>query len=302
MQPPDLKIADAIRSILRESLGAIAYEMIAFHIKSSAGIDFSRPETVVANIKALEDYLQRTFRDSASMLMDKAGNNLLAAFSLPDRNFQYCKVGDLSRLVEKIIRRSNSITILSNAQDKDHFVMSYASKEEELPSTLVAFLQRGFQNKCLNLLILSEYEKRLFESFLASYKKTHGKGSMAVGGQDDNNNIVILTHDELFGNLDSLSSSSFPLSPQPILNILNQARQTAIERQLSGLNVVGTVAGTLFSKGKFAECLQLEKLWHEIILQFSMPITVMCPYEKPIDDLNRAPLISCHSGGLHQIQ
>ena len=83
MQPPDLKIADAIRSILRESLGAIAYEMIAFHIKSSAGIDFSRPETVVANIKALEDYLQRTFRDSASMLMDKAGNNLLAAFSLP---------------------------------------------------------------------------------------------------------------------------------------------------------------------------------------------------------------------------
>ena len=76
----------------------------------------------------------------------------------------------------------------------------------------------------------------------------------------------------------------------------------AEERQLSGLNVVGTVAGTLFSKGKFAECLQLEKLWHEIILQFSMPITVMCPYEKPIDDLNRAPLISCHSGGLHQIQ
>jgi hypothetical protein len=298
---PDLKIADTIRSTLRASLGATIYEVIALHIQSRTGIDFSHPETVVGNVRVLEDSLHQTFKDSAAPLMEKAGNKLLAAFSLPNdynnNNFQYSQTGDLSTLVEKILKRNDPIAILHNARDRDHFTMSYTRKDE-FPTLLVTFLQRGVQNNCLNVLVISEDEKRLFESFLNSSEGHHYYGKSTMGFSDDDS-IVIVTHDELYGDIDSFSSSS--LSSQPIVDSLNRVKQRAIQKQMSGLNIVGTFAGRLFSKGRFEECLQIENLWHHTIQQFSMPITVMCPYEKPIDEPHRTPLAICHNGGLHQI-
>lgn len=291
---PDLKIVEAIRSSLTESLGATTYEVIASHVKSSTGIDFSSPETVAGKVNALEDYLLHTFRDGAPLLMERMGSTLMAAFSLPYGDFQYSRAGDLARLVEGLARRSRSLKAIDSARDRDHFVVSYA-RAEEFPCLLAAFLRRGSLNGCLNVLIISEDEKRRLASFLSSGERL-GEFPVSPDG------VFIVTHAELYGNLDS-SPSSPPhiLSFRPILDALKQAGRDAAERKLSGLNVVGTFAGMLFGKGKFAECLQIEKKWHETILQFPMPVTVMCPYEKPIEDVHQAPLISCHSGGLHLV-
>jgi hypothetical protein len=289
-----VRIADTIKSTLREVLGATAYEVITLHMQSRTGVDFSRPETVVGNVRVLEGFLHQTFRDSANSLLDKAGNNLLATFSLPDYNtFQYSQTGDLAALVEKILKRSDSLSILSDALDKDHFIMSYTHRQE-LPSIIAAFLQRGVQNNCVNVLAISEDEKRRLVSFLKSSQKLH-HGKNTTGLLDEH--VIIVTHDELYGDLDSISSMSF----QPFMDILNQARQLAIQKQMSGLNVVGTVAGSLFSNGHYEECLQIENTWHETVYQFPMPITVMCLYEKPIDEPHQTPLLRCHNGGLHQI-
>jgi hypothetical protein len=85
------------------------------------------------------------------------------------------------------------------------------------------------------------------------------------------------------------------------VNILNQARQQVIQKQMSGLNIVGTIAGRLCGKGRFEECLQIENMWHETIRQFSIPITLMCTYEKPIDESHRTHFAECHSGGIYAI-
>lgn len=191
--------------------------------------------------------------------MDRVGNNLLNAFSFPEKDgFQYSQTGDLAALVEKILKRNDAVAILSTAQDGDHFTMSYAGKEE-FSNLLVTFLQRGTQNNCLNVLIISEDEKRRLGSFLNSFRECRDKSE--AGSMPDD--TVIMTHAELYG--DELDSASLPLSFQPIMNGMAQARQLAIQKQKSGLNVVGTVAGRLFSMGRFDECLQIERLWHETI-------------------------------------
>jgi hypothetical protein len=312
---PDLKVASAIVFTLQRRVGAATFEIIALHLKSSADIDFLRPETVVSNVRVLEDYLQRTFRDSANTLMSEMAEKLLADFAfLPDKNntttnnnfSQYSEAGDLSKLVEKIMIGNDPAAILRNAQDKDHFVMSY-SRKEEFPDLLVTFLERGFQNNCLDVLLISEEEKRQFESFLISSKRHHHHhdydyyGKTRIGPDPANNpDVFIVTHAELYGDkrLDSTSSISF----QPILDILGRAKKKAAEKQMSGLNVVGTVAGALFDNGQFEECLRIEKKWDETIRDFPMPITLMCLYKKPIEDPHRTPLVMCHSGGIHQLQ
>jgi hypothetical protein len=287
-------IADTIRSTLREVLGATVYDVIELHIRSRTTLDFSRPETVVDNVRALEDFLHQTFRDSANSLLDKAGNNLLATFSLPGTNtFQYSQIGDLTALVEKILKRRESLGILSDAQDKDHLIMSYTYKQE-LPILIATFLQRGAQRNCVNVIVISEDEKRRLAFFLKSSEKVH-HGKNATHLLDEN--VIIVTHDELYGDLGEGSSLSF----QPFMDILDQAKHLAIQKQLSGLNIVGTVAGTLFSNGHYEECLKIENIWHETVRQFHMQITVLCLYEKPIDEPHRTSLVICHNGGLHQI-
>jgi hypothetical protein len=276
----------------------MAYEVVSLHIKSKTNIDFFRPETVIGNVRVLEDLLHETFRDSTVVLMEKVGNNLLAAFSIRDNNnnnynFQYSQLGDLATLIESLLKKNDVIAILHNVQDGDHFTMSYTNKDK-FPSLLITFLQRRSQENCLNVLIISEDEKRRLQSFLDSSKGDHNDKSTT---DFIDNNTLIVTHSELYGDLDSVSSFSL----QPFMDGLNQAREIAIQKQMSGLNIVGTLAGALYSKGRFEECLQIEEQGHQALRQFPMPITVMCLYEKPIDEPHQTPLLRCHNGGLHQI-
>lgn len=142
----NLKIADTIKSTLKQVLGATAYDVISSHIQSMVGINFSRPETVISNARDLEEFLHRIFRDSAATLLHKVDGNLFAAFPLPDDyTFQYSQVGYLAALIEKILKRHHSFEIISNAHGRDYFTMSY-SHEDEFPSIIAAFLQRGIQN------------------------------------------------------------------------------------------------------------------------------------------------------------
>jgi hypothetical protein len=276
--------------------------VVAFHLKSSTGIDFDRPETVTGSIGALEDYLQRTFRDGAGPLMDRAGRALQDAFSISGGDFSYGQAGDLLELVDKLSRRSSALAVLSRAKDGDHFALSYAgtgrrrdAADPEFPGVLFAtFLQRGLQKRCLNVLIISEEERRQLRAFL---DRRRGQYPPAIVNLDG---VVIATHEELYGS-NSLAASA-PLSFQPILDTLNSAKQRAADSRLSGLNVSGTVAGALFGNARFAQCIQLEKMWHETARHFSMPMTVMCPYDKVIEDPHRSALAGCHDGGVHQIQ
>jgi DcmR-like sensory protein len=292
----DIKIADTVRSALQSFLGATAYEVISLHIKSRTGKDFSHAEILVGNVRVLEEFIQSAFRCSATLLLDKVGNNLVAAFSLKDNNssFQYSQIGDLSSLVDKIVQRNDSLALVSNAPCRDHFIMNY-THEEEFLTLLVTFLQRGIKNKCINVIVVTEDEKRQIESFL-NYSKNYHHDQSTVAFFD-NNNTLLVTDPELIGDLNSVSSLSF----QPFANILNQATQQVTQKQMSGLNIVGTIAGRLYGKGRFEECLQIENMWHETIRQFSILITLMCTYEKPIDEPHRTHFAECHGEGIYDI-
>ncbi len=277
----------------------MAYEVVSLHIKSKSGIDFSRPETVVGNVKVLEEVLHKTFRDSTVVLMDKIGNSLLAAFSDSDNNsksnydFQYSQLGDLAIQIEGLLKRDDCVEIMRKTQEGDHFIVNYTDKDK-LSNLLVSFLEFGAQKNCLNVLIISEDEKQRLQSFLSSSNGVRHEKSM-MNFRDKN--TLVVTHGDLYGDLDAASSFSL----QPFMEGLNRVRELAIQTKMSGLNIAGTLAGALYCKGKFEQCLQIEEQGHEALHQFPMPSTVICLYERPVDEPHRTPLLKCHTGGHHQV-
>jgi hypothetical protein len=140
--------------------------------------------------------------------------------------------------------------------------------ELHLREIVCSFVEYGIDNNRCNVLLISRDEEPKYKKFLV-------RRDIDVDGFMNSKLIIFVPHND-FGF--KASKSSF----EAIVERLRHIRKLAESEDRSGLNILSTFAGSLCKKGKYDDCLSIEKAWHELIPKFPMPMTVLHLYEHKI--------------------
>lgn len=140
--------------------------------------------------------------------------------------------------------------------------------ELHLRKIVSSFVEYGIDNNRCNVLLVSQNEEMKYREYLE-------RCDIDVDAFINSKLIMFITHDDL---LRKTNKSSF----EAIVEILHHIRKLAESDDRSGLNILSTFAGSLCKEGKYDDCLNTEKGWHEIIPEFPMPMTVLHLYEHKI--------------------
>lgn len=192
------------------------------------------------------------------------------------------KRGQYARMVKGYQKMADAGDMLLKMQNRDHVACCFTSRVHH-DLLVYSFMLRGLRNNQLNVLVVNSQEKRKLELLLS------GCG-IDVASLVKSGRLVIMLHEELYG--DDLGSSFEPVRKQLI-------KAQKLAKKMSGMNVIGTIAGNLAIRRQYERCAQIEKAWHELIPEFSVPITLLCPY--PASTVTRAAkagIVPSHNRGL----
>ena len=173
---------------------------------------------------------------------------------------------------------------IKQLQPRDHLAFEFDSYDE-ISEYISEFIILGMKKNFLNILVLSSEEIKIYESMLR-------ENLINVDALVESNDLIIISHDEVYENV------KFGGSFDPIVVILEKMAKLASEKKKNGLNIVGTIAGTLASNKQDTDTIKIENGWHEIIPNFKMPIILICPYQSSLDPSMRKSLVENHSKGL----
>lgn len=179
------------------------------------------------------------------------------------------KILDDAKKPNRKIQGKNGVILekIKAMQNHDHLAFTVYD-EDDFGGQLSEFIIRGLGMNLLNIMIVSEKEAKKYVELL---KQNGISAHELINSQD----IIILSHEEIFG------KAKFG-TVEPILNQVSKLIDIVKIKKKSGMNVIGTIAGTLAHIGQHDQCLKLEKIWHESIPKFEVPIRVVCPYHTPI--------------------
>lgn len=163
----------------------------------------------------------------------------------------------------KIDKHNAILEKISDMENYDHLAFTIHN-DEDFGVQLTEFVLQGLKMNFLNVLSLSERDAQKYVQIL----QENGINAFDLINSED---LVILSHEEIF---DKANFGEI----KPILKKMNKVTSLAKSKKKSGINVLGTIAGTLAITGKHNECISLEKVWHESIPKFEIPIRVVCPY------------------------
>lgn len=177
------------------------------------------------------------------------------------------KILDDAKKSNRKMQEKNSIILekIKTMQNHDH--LAFTVYNDDFGGQLSEFIIRGLGMNLLNIMIVYEKEAKKYVELKQNGISAHE----LINSQD----IIILSHEEVFG------KAEFG-TVEPILNQVSKLVDIVKTKKKSGMNVIGTIAGTLASTGQHDQCLKLEKIWHESIPKFEVPIRVVCPYHTPI--------------------
>lgn len=172
--------------------------------------------------------------------------------------------------------------LISDMNERDH-IAANCTKDAEIEEIITNFVLRGIMHNQINFWLVKKYEK---EIWLAILKKAGIDVNCLINSQE----LIILDSDEIF--------SEAPFSFNPIHGHLENLKSLIRDKQKSGINVIGTLAGTLFSQARFSDCTNIERNWHEVIETFEIPITLLCLYNSSMSEKYQSVLIGVHNVGM----
>lgn len=193
-------------------------------------------------------------------------------------------MGNLDNLKYKISNPLTLSEVIHCMNPRDHIAVSYANSKE-LEEMIMNFFLRGLLRNQLNFWLIKKEEKETWTAIL-------NKNGINVNHLIESQELVILDHYELF------SSIPFGSSFNPILAKLEDLKSLIVKKQKSGINAIGTLAGSLFSQTKFSDCKNIERNWHQVIESFEIPITLLCLYQSSMTEKSQSDLIESHNVGL----
>lgn len=145
-----------------------------------------------------------------------------------------------------------------------HYIVTYAT-QKELSELCFQFIKQGQENNFLNVLFLSKKQELSLRTLLKQ-----NKISLKFFLKDS----VIFIHEDI---IQSNGNNSFFES---ILEMMNSISSIVTHNKKIGINFFGTFASHLYENGKEDLCLKLEKNWDILIKYYSIPINLVCPYQK----------------------
>lgn len=208
----------------------------------------------------------------------------LPCYDISEYAMRCAERGQFSKMIRGYKKAAEIRKMMSSMKDRDHIAHCFSSRVYH-DQMIHSFVMRGVKSNQLNILVISSEEERAFNRVL-------GQNEIEFDPLVNSGKLVILRHEELYG---SDLGSSF----EPLMKQLQMAQVLAKARKMSGLNVIGTIAGNLALTGQLERCLQIERSWHETIRTFSMPITLLCPYQSDILAAStETQLVQYHNSGL----
>lgn len=281
---PARTLAEMIDVAMTDLLGQPASMALKFHIAKMTGAS-DACALAVEDPAAFEGAVARLFGGCSAALLDRLTAYLFRTIVPASHSgtSHYAIRGPFAAQV----RQLRGAHVIKNAmlemKDRDH-VIAYYSSPFQLEQMVYHFVARGLKSNQIAVMAVSRPEEHAFREFL----KVNG---MDVDGLIETQDILIVPHDELYP---AGPDSSF----EPILGRLHAAKGLLESKKRTGLNIIGTVAGNLAMRGQHEKCFHIEQAWHRTVQDYAVPITLLCPYQEGSIE-SEAPLIKCHSRGVH---
>jgi len=148
-------------------------------------------------------------------------------------------------------------------KEGDHILVTY-NNNQQLSEIVISSIKRSIDKNQLFLLFISKQEE---EIFVHAMEKIGDITTLLYNKQDI---IIIHTDDHYVEGNYSMDS---------IFAKFNEIKQLAQRNSKSGLNIIATIAGDLFTTQKYDEAISIESKCHKSMNVFDIPVTMLCLYK-----------------------
>lgn len=178
----------------------------------------------------------------------------------------------ITKYLEEQEKHLNNIESVDNfildMKEGDHILVTY-NNNQQLSEIVVSSMKRSIDKNQLFVLFISKQQETVF---LQAMEKIAD-----ITPSLNNQDIIIIHTDDYYidGNY----------SIDSIFAKFNEIKQIAQRNSKSGLNILSTLEGDLFTKKKYDDAISIESKCHKSMNIFDIPVTLLCLYESIPDEL-----------------
>lgn len=158
-------------------------------------------------------------------------------------------------------------------KEGDHILVTY-NNNQQLSEIVVSSMKRSIDKDQLFVLFISKQQETIFVHAMEKI----GDITPSLNNQD----IIIIHTDDYYidGNY----------SMDSIFAKFNEIKQIVQRNSKSGLNILSTLEGDLFTKQKYDDAISIESKCHKSMNIFDIPVTLLCLYESIPEELEDVSL------------
>lgn len=164
---------------------------------------------------------------------------------------------------EKHLNNIDSIDdFIFEMKEGDHILVTY-NNNQELSEIVISSLKRSIDKNQLFVLFISKQQEEIFVHAMEKI----GDITTLYNKQDI---IIIYTDDHYVEGKYSMDS---------IFAKFNEIKQLTQRNSKSGINIIATIAGDLFTEQKYDDAISIESKCHRSMTVFDIPVTMLCLYK-----------------------
>lgn len=175
---------------------------------------------------------------------------------------------------EKYLNNIESVDdFILDMKEGDHILVTY-NNNQQLSEIVVSSMKRSIDKDQLFVLFISKQQETIFVHAMEKI----GDITPSLNNQD----IIIIHTDDYYidGNY----------SMDSIFAKFNEIKQIVQRNSKSGLNILSTLEGDLFTKQKYDDAISIESKCHKSMNIFDIPVTLLCLYESIPEELEDVSL------------
>ena len=176
------------------------------------------------------------------------------------------------KYLEEQEKRLNNIESIDDfifeMKEGDHILVTY-NNNQQLCEIVISSIKRSIDKNQLFVLFISKQQEEIF---------VHAMEKIVDITTLYNKQDIIIIHTE-----DHYIEGNY--SMDSIFTKFKEVKQLAQRNSKSGINIIATIAGDLFSRQKYNDAISIESQCHKSMSVFDIPITLLCLYESIPEEL-----------------
>ena len=155
----------------------------------------------------------------------------------------------------------------------DHILITY-NNTQQLSEIVISSVKRSIDNNQLLVFFISKDQETIFSHIMEKLGDT-----IPLYNQQD----IIMIHTD-----DHYVDGNY--SMESIFVKFRGIKEIAEKNSKSGLNIIATIAGDLFTNRKYDDAISIESKCHKSMSLFDIPVTLLCLYKSIPDELTNISL------------